>query len=440
MRLLVFCLIAAGAAAAATAPAAPVAAPDVAMLLREHSHVFAYSDQELTGEGAAFLRKATGNSQFVLLGEQHQDREIPRFAGALFHMLHAAHAVRTLVVEQDPVAIEDALDHDRRGDVDALARHARRYPSLYEFNSDQDLALLADVARSVRGDNAIWGVEQAVGAVRYLEALRDLATSDRLRQRIDDLLAAARAADPGPEYTAYWLANIKTGDTIASLTDAFAAKPGTRAAELLARLAKSAEIFGYYTRAESGEFVGLYNNTVRESELKSNFLRRYRAASVGGHAPRALFKFGANHLYRGRNPTQAFPIGNLAHELAIFNGMEAYGLLVIALGPDYAGYADMPEWMRVLLPAAEPGTPQLVDLRALRRFQRLFREKVAPADAWQMLNVLHGYDAIVLLPGSGPATRKLGVVASAQQSCEPECAGPQGETQCCSRSSTPTPR
>ena len=67
-----------------------------------------------------------------------------------------------------------------------------------------------------------------------------------------------------------------------------------------------------------------------------------------------MFKFGANHLYHGKNPTQAFPIGNLAHEMAIANDTTAFGLFVITLGDGYRSYEDYPAWLRPLLPAEPP--------------------------------------------------------------------------------------
>ncbi len=121
-----------------------------------------------------------------------------------------------------------------------------------------------------------------------------------------------------------------------------------------------------------------------------------------------MFKFGSNHLYHGKNPTQAFPNGNPPQELAIGNGMEAYGLNGMPFGDGYSGYKDFPEWMHPLLPPMEPTTPTLVDLRSLRPYQRLFREKVAVADQWKLRDLINGYDALVLLPGSRPAVRKLG--------------------------------
>jgi hypothetical protein len=400
--LLAVLLAAAGGAAETPPP------PSTTDLVARHSVSFSFTDSALEGTGAEFLRRQTAASQFVLLGEEHMDHAVPVFAGALYRMLHDDHGFRHLVVEQDPVAIEDALAPARRGDAERIAAHARDYPTLYEFDSDEDLTLLAMVGDLEGRADAIWGVEQATGAVRYLEELAALAPDVASREKTQAALADAHAADHEPKYSVNWLIAAGTPDQLAALTASFHARPGTRAALLLARLEKSAEIFGYYRRADAGEFVGLYNNTVREEVLKGNFIERYRAAAKREKLPKAMFKFGGNHLYHGKNPTQAYPIGNLAHELAIFNGMVAYGLYVQPLGENYVSFKDFPDWMRPLLPTSEPAVPTIVDLKALRPYQRLFREAVAPADQWQLRDLINGYDALVLLPGSRPATRKLG--------------------------------
>jgi hypothetical protein len=380
----------------------------VADLVARNSYPFAYTETTLTGSGAELMRAQMARSQFVLVGEDHLDHATPVFAGALFRMLHDVHGFRHLVVEQDPIAIEEALKPGVAGNADRIADVARRWPSLFEFDTDEDLALLARVSALTERDDAIWGVEQATGAVRYLEELVTLAPDESARTRAEALLVAAKAADPGPRYSVNWLVAAATPADLAALAAVYPTSTGSRAARLLARLAESAEIFGYYRRAEAGEFVGLYNNTVREEVLKRNFLERYRQAAAGGALPKAVFKFGANHLYHGKNPTQAFPIGNFAHEFAIANGAEAYGMYVIFLGEGYRSYTDYPAWLRSLLPAVEPTAPVLVDLRALRPYQRLFRERVSAEELWEQRAVLHGYDSIVVLPGSRPGERTLG--------------------------------
>jgi hypothetical protein len=388
--------------------AADTPPPDPAELLKTNTHAFAFTDTTISGPGAEHLLKATGDAQFVLFGEEHMDHAIPIFAAGLYATLHGKQGFKHLVLEQAPVAIEDALAPAQRGDLEKIAAHAKKYPQLYEFDTDEDLALLALAGRLEKGPDAIWGVEQATSPIRYLEELATLARTDLAKQRVADALAQARATDTETQYSVKWLIAPDTPATLESLQSAFKPASGTRAHELLRALSKSSEIFGYYRRAEAGEWVGLFNNTVREEELKGNFIQRYRAAAKRGPLPKAMFKFGANHLYHGRNPTNAQPIGNLAHELAIVNGSKAYGLYVLALGPDYVGYKDFPSWMAPILPAQEPTEPVLVDLDALRRYQRVFRDKVAPADQWMLRDLMNGYQALVLLPGSKPGVRKLG--------------------------------
>ena len=381
--------------------------PETPTLVAQNSYPFSYSSTTLEGPGADFIHAQTARSQFVLLGEQHMDHAIPIFSGALYTMLHDKHGFRHVVVEQDPVAIDEALQSPRRGDATQLAMHVRRYPGLFEFDSDEDLGFLALAGSIEKGPDAIWGVEQTTGAIRYLEELVELAPNDAAREQAKQALAAGRAVDTGPRYSVHWLIDKDTPATIDSLRKAFAPRQQSRADYLLSNLAKSSEIFGYYRRAEAGEFVGLYNNTVREEVLKGHFLARYRVVAKNGALPKALFKFGSNHLYRGKNPTQAFPIGNLAHELAIVNGREAYGLFVMMLGEGYMSYDDYPAWLRPLLPKTPPQNPVVIDLRALRPYQRLFRQQVEAPQQWELQSLLHGYDAIVILPGSKPASWNL---------------------------------
>ena len=373
-----------------------------------NSHDFSYTESALRGPGADLLLKNAGAAQFVLFGEEHMDHAIPSFAGALYTQLNQKFGFTHLVVEQDPVAIEDALDPKRCGDARKIAEHSHAYPTLYEFDTDEDLTLLALAGRLRKGPDAIWGVEQSTGVVRYLEELLTLAPNEAARTLVRELLEKARAADHEPKYSVNWLIAEDTPEALTALEGFFQTRASARAYRLIDGLQDSSEIFGYYRRAEAGEFVGLYNNTAREEVLKKNFLERYREAAKREALPRAMFKFGANHLYHGRNPTNAHPIGNLAHELAIYNDREAFGLYVMPLGSNYMSYADFPAWLLPLLPAREPTVPTLIDLQALRPYQRLFRDKVAAADQWMLRDLINGYQAIVLLPGSKPGSRKLG--------------------------------
>jgi hypothetical protein len=142
---------------------------------------------------------------------------------------------------------------------------------------------------------------------------------------------------------------------------------------------------------------------VREAWIKRQFARCYREATKAEALPKFVFKFGDNHMIRGKNSTQAYPIGNFAHEFAIWNGARAYGIRIVSVGKD-AAWGELPAWMRLLLPAQAPATPIVVDLEALRPLQRRWRERLAVEERAAFNDFVNGYDAIVVLPGEGPAS------------------------------------
>ncbi len=388
-------ILAAAAVTVATTTAALAADPDPAELRAKNAHAFAFDEASLSGLGWDVLKAATAHSQFVLVGEEHGDKLTPIFVQALYGSLHRAHGFDRVALEQDPVAMQLACAPERKGNVKAVADLSRRYPTLFEFSSDQDLALIAMACALGRGPDPVWGLEQALGSERYLEELETLAPNPAVKATVSELLVRARTIEKDRRgYSKFLHDDPKTQERLEALQRAFGAKPGTRADFLLSGLVKSAEIFGYNRRAGEGEWVGLFNNTEREAQFKRNFALRYREALKDGPA-KVLFKFGSWHMYRGRSPGGAFTIASFAHELAIYGGGDAYGLLVL---PGSTKWAELDAWMMPLLPAIRPDQPTLVDLRALRPYQRLYRLQVEEKDQWQLRDLINAFDAIVILP------------------------------------------
>lgn len=380
-----------------------MAAP--ADMVAANTRPFAVADGKLSGPGARFLETQTAQAQFVLFGEDHFDHDSPLFAAALYRMLRDRNGAEVLVVENDPVAMETLNGKAYRGNLARTAELARAYPTHIGFASDQDLAILAlATERSTDGRPMLWGIEQAQGATRYLEELQRLAPAGPIKAQAAALHAEARAKETRANMGGFLHDDPTSLARVQDLQAAWKPKPGSRADYLLTNLVASLEIYSYNRRANAGERVGLFNNTVREALFKRHFMAAYRQA---GGAPKAMFKMGSWHMYRGKSPGQAYTIGSFAHELAIANGSEAYGLQVISLGGYAASFADHPDWLRPILPASVPTTPVVIDLRALRPYARDFTSQVAAADQWQLRDFIHSTDALVILPGSRKATWDL---------------------------------
>ena len=286
--------------------------PDPAALVAEHSYAFAFADAftpgALTGPGAEFLRAQTSPPRSSCCSARSTWTTRSRSSPArCTRCCTPSAASGTSSSSRIRWRCRRRSRRPRAAKWTRSRLISKRYPTLFEFDSDEDLTLLANVGKLEDSADAIWGVEQATGAMRYLEELVELAPDATAHTQAQAMLEAARVADKAPKYNVHWLIRPGTPDAIAALTTAFHAAPSARAAQLLAWLAKSSEIFGYYVRAEAGEYVGLYNNTVRETQIKANFLARYRAASAHETLPKAMFKFGSNHLYHGKNLDPGLP-------------------------------------------------------------------------------------------------------------------------------------
>jgi len=144
---------------------------------------------------------------------------------------------------------------------------------------------------------------------------------------------------------------------------------------LLTALAKSSEIFGYYRRAEAGEFVGSTTTPFAKRCSRTTSSNGIARSPAAASRRKAMFKFGANHLYHekihaGVPESATSPTNSRSSTVRVPSPVcdsARRGIRTLA---------ESPAWLRTLLPAPEPDVPTLIDLRPLRPYQRLFREAV----------------------------------------------------------------
>ena len=394
---------------------------DTTRAIEAATRPMAMADGRLSGPGADFLMREAKDSQFVIVAENHNDRALPQFVSALFSGLHSTAGYQYVAIEQDPFGMEAASVKPARGDLDRIVEVANRYPFQFTFQTDQELRMIADVGRVSTGRwRPVWGFDQTFGSVMLLEELKRLAPDARASAAVDPLLAEARAAEA-------WTADPAAGGKVRSfktggfsrralawepklqeLRAAYRPKPGSRADDLLSAMQKSAEIYGYYSRAEAGEPVGLYNNWVREDWMKQRFMRDYREAEkLDRRAPRVIVKAGGYHLMRGRGLGNVFTLGNFLHEFAIANGGRALSLNVVPLGTWADTFDKLPPEYQVLLPSKDMTAFTVVDLRPLRPYDhRGDTFGLTGADRTKFSRLVFSYDMLVFTP-SGQATWAL---------------------------------
>jgi hypothetical protein len=398
---------------AMTLSAQPAAKPTIESKLADAAYGFSIDNGKLAGAGAPVLEGAIAKAGFVLIGEDHLTREIPRFAAAVCDAMASSGGISAVAVESSPAAA--AFVQRRLAPSDRLANMAdlqKRFPDSIAFlNIPDEIDLAAHcAAASARKDFQIWGLDQEfIGSAGWVID-RMLATNPgpAARAAILKLQAAEHAAAEEAKRTGDPSKLFMLAATDADLDAAGAAiaKDGTVATRAdFGELRASREIYlGQGTDPSE-------SNARRARLMKRNFMTYYQAAGAPAK-PRVLLKFGDWHLYKGLNPIHQLDLGNFVAEFA---GMHDAGSLhIMVLGAKgthalYAGYQqplkfepfvmyqdDDYHWLKPFCDAQKPGSWTLYDLRKLR-FQGLEMNA-------ELERAVYGYDLLVIIPELSPGT------------------------------------
>lgn len=398
--------------AAAASTQAEASTKPLVDTLRAAALPLTLEDGRLSGPGADWIRQASMNTQFVLVGEDHGMAEPPAVASALWSA-QLGGAFDRLVIETGPQAaaeIETAL----RADADGLAKLMARYPTAIPFFGWREDGALAAAAVASGAAPRLCGVDQEfilsgrqlfrrLAAMATTPAAADVANGFAQR---DEALYAEMVAKRNPD--AALLPRLQASD-VARLEQAFAGR--SEALALIADLAASAEIYRLQS-TDPGR-----SNAQRIALMKRNLMRCLDRVGAKTQPPRALFRLGAFHAGRGRSPLGLFDLGNLASELAESRAQRSLHLLMIAAGGEvnrWYPFANDDTARRAtydarqvlgaigalpLLDAANARSWTLIPLAPLRSKGTLRRSGGEAFD-----HLVFGYDAVIVVPAARAAT------------------------------------
>lgn len=398
-----------------SAAAPPTPQEITAEMLVQNSYDIGVANGRITGSGGKLLLDLGAKAQFVAIGEEHNNADIPPFVTALFSELHGRAGYNYLADEQDPVILRLASTPPMRGDIAAIRAQAAAEKHSFTFNSDEELQLLADVGRLSTGKgHPLWGCEQVFGATHILERVLPNAPSPEARALASDLLEQARKREAfrDNKLENRFLADPDLVGKVAELKRLYASveDPDTRFA--LNSLAKSFDIYHYYWNGAHDVTPGYYSNgSVREEHMKELCRSEYLAASqLDASPPRAILKLGHWHLYQTNAPSTVPTLGVFMADIARLNGLGFVSVAFMARQYDgeplwssddnkaYAGFAPAltkPGWV-------------LVDLRPFRQYPA-YRALLASAgkDISQgakdnLRRLVYGFDFALFLDDGRP--------------------------------------
>ncbi len=381
--------------------------------LKEHSSPFSFNAGVLAGEGFDFLYEEAAKSPFFLIGEDHGIAEIPLFTAALFRQVRELD-YHYFATETGPFTATLLEDMASAGEwKEQFRAFYRSFPFSIPFYSWwEECEILQSVLKNRPSeDPVIWGLDQEfAGSFRmFFQKLEEEATSDEARalaktyfdlaqKTFQEMMESRNPANS-------MLTKLKPTD-FERLKTTFTGQP--EAIRLIRELEESLEIYQLWFVGE-----GHRSNHLRAEMMKRHFWEYYREAIERDPELKIMFKFGANHIYRGLNGTNVYDIGNFVSELASQQGKSSFHLYVIgrkgtqnAYTPfskeesdrqktyDPRKYLDRIDFNPVL-DATSDADWSVLDLRPLRKL--LHGRQIREVDEG-LRRLIFSYDAVLVIP------------------------------------------
>ena len=400
--------------------AKPTLAERIAAAATEHQLPLVQTEGQFSGPGWDWLLSEGRQAQFFLLGEEHGIAENPQFAGALFAELTGSGYEHLAIEISPPMAA--ALDQAAASGFDSLKTLLSTPGSAPAFfGMAEEAQMLAAVRAAVpQVDQVFWGLDYEVLADRHLlQQLDAMDKPDAAQAALQVLTEASTAA---------WQRHSETGGPqhifsfggdpalVQTLREAWPDAPA-QAAQIIHTLEETLKINQLWV---SGQ--GWASNQRRAKLNRANFLDYWRAQKAAGRSPRVMAKMGGSHMVRGRSMTEVFDLGSLMSETAALEGGHSFHLLVLPgegaevanfdptklrfhPAPAKDGYAG---GLDSILNAAAADQFTVFDLRPLRPLLGRWREGTAP----ELMRVVHGFDALLLMNGSTASTDLAALIES----------------------------
>ena len=379
--------------------------------LQKNAYPLQFEEGQFSGPGYELLTKAAKEHPFFLIGEDHGLAENPRVTAALFKAFRA-YEYQYFATETGPYTARFLQRATATNIYSQMQQLLDEYPWSIPFYTwkEECKILEAVIGKQTAEEDLIWGLDQEFAASfrMHFDFLKKHATTEASRQLATQYLeqavegSAKAITSKNPMHS--FMATAKPKD-FEKLKAAFEGQ--TDNLNLIRELEESIQIYQlWFTRQ------GYESNRLRAEMMKRHFLDYYSKAQEKNAQPKVMFKFGANHMYKGANFLNIYDIGNFITEFAAMEGTSSFHLYTLGLTGTQCAYnpfsgseADKqkaydgmsPTGRRdfsALVAAVPKDSWSIVDLRPLRA--KIFDhtlDKIHPS----LEKLIWSYDAVLIM-------------------------------------------
>ncbi|MEM7551442.1 MAG: hypothetical protein AAF363_17300 [Bacteroidota bacterium] len=298
--------------------------------LKKHIKLLNFSEWQISGDGFEWIKQESEEAQFVLIGEEHGLKEVPQFVTHLSEEIQA-YGFNHFVTEAGPntsIDLLKALQSDNYSESFKAYFDQNPLGIAFYFWKNETEMLYKIYQNFGASDQTLWPIDQEfiVSLRPYFKHLENKAPDADSKalalKHYEKADSAFNKAIIDKNFGGVLLYSLKEED-FSKLRKEFSGSP--ESVQIINDLQESRHIYSLFAKGKIYQ-----SNLDRIAHMKENFHRFYNKAIQNGESkPKAVFKFGMTHMFRGRSMLNIYDIGNMASELAEANDSKSFHIALL---------------------------------------------------------------------------------------------------------------
>ncbi|MGU3373795.1 hypothetical protein [Chryseobacterium sp. M5A1_1a] len=367
----------------------------VTKIASEHEQIINFDNHQLSGEGITTLTKEIAQHRYVLIGEDHLNNEVLDFASYLTKTIN----FDNYITEADQLTMDILKkNYEKVKGYQPIVANSTGKLSFFSFNRDRELLnyFFQNNKPTIGLDNIYFNSDSVI-----FQELISRTSNKQAKAKYEAMLQESIARwnryklnlnqNPPVEANQPYLFS---GDFGKSIMEIQKLKLSEYEYQALNNLLKSNTIYnlGYIGK-------GLESHYMRVSSMKAQLLKNLDKIK----GKRNLFKFGANHIGKGKSLLQnSFDVGNLVTNLADAEQEESLHIAVIQQSGKAGAFfseSEDAENIAFLKPfyklVGKDSEWLLFDLNKIN--ENIKKQKVV-IKSTGLKNLIDGYDYLIIVP------------------------------------------
>lgn len=285
---------------------------------------FKMENGTLTGAGADSLKTNIAQSQFFLIGEEHDIVELQQLTAAIMPFLKESD-YRHFAVEIGPASARKLTSiYEKKESLGVFNSRYAKYvgggPFGFFDGQDEELLLKAAMNNSMK----LWGID-------FENYNASLFILDELYQRSSRDKQIKEAFEDARKYVINEYALDKVTKKYPLCANFLSSSLIKRFFSLIEETPENKWLIDQITQSwRLYQEERLNNWHPRVINMKSNFVQAYKEAGKNESLPKVFIKLGAVHTARGTSSSGFQEVGNTLYELAKYNGTKSFSVISFA--------------------------------------------------------------------------------------------------------------